>query len=108
MNKGVREKLQAWFVSAAAEWLQEEGSTDLRLRQSVAELLIEAVADFGRAEEVLRLGLEADGSEKASALRLMGRLAIRKGDYNLAERYYSEALGLLGTLEWEPTVLKEV
>ena len=43
---------------------------------------------------------QASPTEKASALRLMGRMAIRKGDYGLAASYYSEAMSLLGSLEW--------
>eukprot|EP00435_Cladocopium_sp_Y103_P050390 s595_g15.t1 len=102
LNQSVKEKLQAWFIATAAAWLEKKissgDSVEWSIYNSVAEMLMEAVADFERAEHILKVGMKQhghDGPVAAISIRLLGRMSIRKGDYRGAEQHYTHAMALL-------------
>lgn len=102
LNQSVKEKLQTWFIATAAAWLEKKissgDSVEWSIYNSVAEMLMEAVADFERAENILKVGMKqhgCDGPVAAISIRLLGRMSIRKGDYSRAEQHYTHAMALL-------------
>ena len=105
LNMSVKKKLQAWFVEATATWLELEiadGSKACGVEQdvynSIGEMLLEVVADCGRAKRVVEAGIAWHGAVArpgAAALRMLGRIAARQCKWKRSLEIYTEAMKLL-------------
>lgn len=112
LNTKVRQRIQQWLVNTAVQWLEDrtrEAPAEVKhsVFNSVGSLLIESVADFSNAEVILRQGLEVHSKQSldgALGLRLLGRLVVRRQDWEGARSYYMEAKAMLESLGSARTV----